>query len=416
MDSSYWQQTDRVSTLLELRKYKEAKRAADKLAEHFPEDKHVLYLFGLSRVLSGEIGAAKAVGLHLQELYPASSEADAICFYVAEAEGDAKTMISFACRQVAQYPEDSMWHLNLGNAYLANGQVEQAEAFIISALGISPRDPDVLVAFASCKHYKGDLFRAKELIREALAIDPEHRSAMLLNSVVSLGLGEKNDQLEHELLQVLSSNPTDEIAEESRLQLLNLYINRSAIISFFAGSGFAKYKIEWTLGRIVLMVIFWKGVILWGVFGMLYLIANWYGAVLFNSVALFHRKWKYLQNQDLRREAYIGVASLILIGSIILGGKLIGYHDAKIAYCISGLLMATLFVASYFRVPNLEKAMKVRSIGIPILSIVLFIPYFFYFPQIDDHYFALLIPFFLMLVYGFAYTLNLIGKKGIIYT
>jgi len=400
MSINYFEEIDRIEQLLSLGKYKLAKQAADAMAQVHGEESSILFAQGYSRFLLGEFAAARSFVDRLKQLDPNGIQADGLDLQLAEHAEDWPRVQFIAEKQLANTPEETVWLVLLASALTSQNKLDRAQTVLIEALQKAPRDTSILVGMANCKLARGEHAVARKFAVKALEVDPECREAMLINSIVLSENKEEFDQAEHELLEVLSGDPNDVAAELSRDALLVLYQTRSKIISFFTSKGFIKLQFEWTLGRVIMMVIFWKGVILWGAFGMLYLFTNWYGAILFNSVALFHKKWKYLQNNSLKIEGCIGTVSIIAIVLIIAIGSVLELSNWQTAYYVGGAFMVTLISASYFRVPKAEQGKLLRSQGIPIAASILLGIYGFFLPALDYEY-AFIFSCILLLMYGF---------------
>jgi tetratricopeptide (TPR) repeat protein len=80
---------------------------------------------------------------------------------------------------LARNPRDFLAYLWMARAYDATGETEQERQALEAALSAGPRIPSVLIALADCDRRTERIRDAQELLREAVRLDPDDRTANL---------------------------------------------------------------------------------------------------------------------------------------------------------------------------------------------------------------------------------------------
>src|SRR5437016_3106642 len=92
---------------------------------------------------------------------------------VALQAGDARRAVDLIGRAVALAPDSAAFHVNLGEAYRACGQLDQAAACCRTALRLQPANPEAANNLGLILLAQGDAAGAVEQFRAALRWQPE---------------------------------------------------------------------------------------------------------------------------------------------------------------------------------------------------------------------------------------------------
>ncbi|MCC8145456.1 MAG: tetratricopeptide repeat protein [Bacteroidales bacterium] len=77
-----------------------------------------------------------------------------------------------------KFPNESYYLLNLINANLAQGNIDEAEDFILKAIDVTPDNPQLYDVLGLVYEHKKDVDKAITTIKKALAIDPDNAEAL----------------------------------------------------------------------------------------------------------------------------------------------------------------------------------------------------------------------------------------------
>jgi Flp pilus assembly protein TadD len=107
--------------------------------------------------------------------------------------GDVPGARDAAAKALEITPDDARYHLQLADTHLS-GRVRSADRTlarerIASALELAPEDPDRLVQAARLWSRLGDDDRARALVRQGLAVAPEHEDLLYVDAALTLDAG-----------------------------------------------------------------------------------------------------------------------------------------------------------------------------------------------------------------------------------
>lgn len=139
--------------------------------------------------------------LQLGERYEAEGEIDlALAEYEAALAGGERAEV-FA---------------HLGNAYSLKGDVASAESYYLKSLKAGPDQPLVLNNLAALYATRGiELSEAEEMLKKAIALDPEHRAYFLETLSEVYLAGERMDAALAALQEAEASAPSDPLLRKS---------------------------------------------------------------------------------------------------------------------------------------------------------------------------------------------------------
>ncbi|MEM9022116.1 MAG: hypothetical protein AAGB22_00145 [Bacteroidota bacterium] len=199
-------------------------------------------------------------------------------------------------------------------------------------------------------------------------------------------------------MTALRINPND---EHARLVLLDVLKNKNRVLRFFAGNSFNRYQVEWSFWRVVGMVFLWKAVIFWGGLFFLYMMVTWYGSVLYNSVIRLHRKYRYLLDRSHRRQSNYFLALNGAVAAFIAALSL-GFINRWLSDGLAIGVLALFMGISFF---EMGSAKGQRAVGI---TAVLFTGLLIWAATSASAWAIPLLAGFLLLLYGFLFSLNVI--------
>jgi len=272
---------------------------------------------------------------------------------------------------------------------------EEAKYQIDLARQIDPNLIDVVYMDAIYAIQMQDNHKALRFVEDGLAIEPNNADFISLRTKL-LTESRSIKAAKESAFQGLSIDPTDARSKENLLEVLK---NENKLLRFFVGNSFNRYQMEWTIGQIVLCVIFLKGVILWGGFALLYLIVTWYGGVLYKSVLRKHHKYKYLLSEsDLMQSNFFLISNGLILTSFLLYKMSILSADPYNSVLFT--LILTLFLGiSFFEINS--------SRGKQTFYVYLAFSTFCLVQSSGDMIGYTIVCTLLLLLYAFLFTLNI---------
>ncbi len=240
---------------------------------------------------------------------------------------------------------------------------------------------------------------ALQSIGRALDIEPENARYIALMARLKNITGSSSKDAEAIALQSLRTDPEDEFARNT---LLEIYRNKNGLLRFFVGHGFSRYQVKWGVGRVILMILFWKGVLLWGGFFLLYIFVTWYGSVLYNSIIRLNARYKALLSPvQLRQSDYfLALNSLLLLPLAwwAAGQPL----SPQWGGCLALLLLALFVGISYFELDGPRKHKGLVWFAVPASLLLMGL-------LVQGLWLGVILAsVFLLLLYAFLFTLNVL--------
>ncbi|MEM7103301.1 MAG: tetratricopeptide repeat protein [Bacteroidota bacterium] len=242
-------------------------------------------------------------------------------------------------------PENGSLLAALTRLHLNNNRTNAAEKVLKTAFALYPNMAELFALKAYIHAARAEDKAAFNAVNKALQLEPNNETYLALRARLRLDVNPQ--EAEENAIAALKQDPTDEY---SRSTLLEVYKNKNWLLRFFVGNSFNRYLIEWSVGRVILMILFWKGVLIWGGFAVLYLIVTWYGGVLYNSVIRLHQRYQLLLSKnDIHQSNYfLALNGTILVIALMLRFG-IGPHEVMLSLLF--LTIISLFIGiSYFEI------------------------------------------------------------------
>lgn len=237
--------------------------------------------------------------------------------------------------------------VHLASLYIDKDKYKKALEHLKVAEQYDPEDVDVLTQLANLSIAKGDKKASFHYLERGLALAPNDPTLLALQSKILGQSSTTRKQAEAEAFEALRQDPNDAFAKATLLEILQ---KKNVFTRFFVARSFNRYNVEWTPVRVIIAVLCWKGVLLWGGFGTLYLMINWYCGVLFNTFLRRHKRYKYLLTEaEIKQSNFFLMMNGILI-TAILGLNVFGGSVMTSFGVIVGILVSMLFGLSYFAI------------------------------------------------------------------
>lgn len=336
---------------MQLKRFKDAKEMiieiipADYLNDHFLHQLVECH-FGLEELEKAKKVIESAIGMYPEDSYFLAQYS--VYFYEKE---DYKNAIQYIREALKFEPKNVSYLSHFGSIHLNLGNLSRAEQTLDLAEQIDPVDLRVIAEKARLAFLKNDISEANVYINKGLEIDPNNSHFILLKSNLLTTDKTKMKEAEATAIQALSMDPSNEVARHT---LLNVLKNKNRLLRFFVGNAFGHYQMEWTFWRVLIFIVAWKGVLLWGGFAILYMLITWYGGVLFNSITRLHKKYKLLLNQNDINQSnfFIGVHVILLL---LLGSRMIVGLEGENLFALISLTLAIMLIGiSYFELEEKE--------------------------------------------------------------
>lgn len=286
-------------------------------------------------------------------------------------------------------------------AYLAAIAIEEekykkALNYIESGLAIDP-DHDALKRLkVNVSVYSSDL-DLQQHINDYLEENPESGSVISLNAAHAIDRGdlEKAEALAYQALEI---DPSDKLA---KFVLLHVRKNSSWLLRFFVARSFQTYTIQWTVWRVIVMILVWKGVMIWGAFLVLYMLVTWVGGVTYNTwIRRDPRLSLMLLPHQIKQSNYylvnLSVIVLLTIMQYISDQPLI---DKAMVWAVVALFIGI----SYFEVNSRKVKMRFFISTILLLCMM-------YFATISTVTASVIVGVLCIILHGFFFSVRIIGE------
>jgi len=382
--------------LIELQKYKEALESLQTILENSPIYEDTLNCQFKCYSKLGDLKKAKGTLDIALNRFPNSAQVHAnSCSYYMD-KVDYKNAVESIKRAIELEPTNSYNLCQLVLLYIPLNKIKLAKAVFEKAEILDPNSLNTIYTKAELLSSDDDISGALKQAKRGLTIDPNN---IAFNSLY-VSLLKRNPKTiklaEETAIHALTIDPTD---EEARSNLLDVYKNKNRLLKFFVGNAFGRFVVEWTVWRVIIMVLFWKATLIWGAFGILYLIITWYCGVLYNTFTRLHYKYKLLLTESdiMQSNMFLFMNGLLLLFIII--GRYFSFEEGAYPAIIVAYSTLLLIGISYYEI--------VLPIGKK--QFLFFIVVWLIIISFACTYPIALIIFsiLLLLIYAFIFTLNL---------
>ena len=299
---------------------------------------------------------------------------------------------------LATEPENVEAIFYLIQVYVNEKRLDEARIFLDRGLAIQPDDFDLKKCRMLLRAMSGDSLGTNQEINEVLAQDPNEADTLAMKAAMLLN-DSKFEAAEQCALNSLAVNPNGVMAKKILLQVLK---NKYFLLRFFAGRGFKQVKMEWTFWSVLIAIIAFKGVLLWGGFFVLYMLITWAGSVIFNTIARFRPRLSILLDQN-----DINQSNLFVLGISIVSMMLMAYHFIEADFFVK--LAVGSAVLTFFGISIFEFRIGRRKvlIGVAILATMLLLV----FSQLHVLVFSIWATL-LLIIHGFLFTFCIYGRSA----
>ena len=389
----------KANQLMDLGKYQQALEVLDEIPLDSGFQNIIFELRFLCYNEQGKTKKAKQILDIALEKYPncASFHVHLSVYYFET--NHRKKAIDSIKRAIQLSPNNADYKARAAIIFFSNNQRKEGKILLDIAVDKDPASLEVITAQAIYESVLENTAASLVHIDRGLAIDPNNIGLLSLRTKMLTGDATTIKKAKVAAQHALALDPGEEMV---RKDLLEVFRNKNKILRFFVGNSFNRYRLEWTFGRVVLMILFWKGVILWGGVFILYLLVTWYGSVLFNSCVRLHPTYKALLNvQDIQQSnLFLGIHGVFI--SLLLFSQF--YPIDEDFYLASSCLFLLILLVgiSYFEIKsNSGKVYFYLFSGLTI-----FLLFYAGFSPVSTGLLGLIF----LLIYAFLFTLNIIFK------
>ena len=310
-----------------------------------------------------------------------------------------KKAIKAINRAIQLAPYNADYKARAAIIFFSNNQPKMGKPLLDIAVEKDPNSLDVIIAQAVYESTLKNTEAALSHIERGLEIDPNNIGLLSIRTKI---LTEDASTIKKAAAAAQHALTLDPGEESVRKDLLEVFRNKNRVLRFFVGNSFNRYRLEWTFWRVILMIVFWKGVILWGGVFILYLLVTWYGSVLFNSGVRLHPTYKVLlNNQDIQQSnVFLGIHGLLLLA--LLSSNFYPVDQDLYFGGICLFLLVLLVGISYFEIRSKTGKMYFFI----FCGLTAFLLFSLGLPPTPTGLFCL----FFLLIYAFLFTLNIAFK------
>ena len=340
---------ERAIQLMELHRYQEAIKEILSAIQQNGNPAVLHYeLWGECLFSLNRIGEAKALLKEALAEYPAAPNLLAylaLCYQKEEALGKAHTIIDEAIR----LRPTNTWLLAIkANLFCQALKYDKALKIVDEALVLDPEYGRLFFIKSLAYYGQNEPEAALDHLQRALKLEPNEEEYIALHARLLSEL-KQTEQAEAHAKAALSIDPTNQLAKNT---LLEIYKNKNGLFRFFVGHGFGRYQMEWTVWRVLLAILFWKGVMLWGGLFLIYLLVTWYGSVLYNSIMRLHTTYYLLLSEEDRQQSnyFLGANAVLIVTTL---GFLFDEHLLASSSWVNLMVGSILFLfigISYFEI------------------------------------------------------------------
>lgn len=285
---------------------------------------------------------------------------------------DKLTAAGKAARQsLAIDPEFALAHYVSGLIYGTSENFKKSNAALREALRLDPQNVDFIHAAAQMYYHAGQVAKATEMIEKGLYFDPNHSDLLQLRGLINFS---KDNKLEgyKDLREALKQNPNDVHSlvaygytlmdqkkyadakatflsalaqeptnEEAKQGLFETQKTASFFFRIFYKFGFSRWYIKSKWRLIIFGLLFIKTIPVAGSAFSLFLLATWYGDVLYNTLFRLKKEAAFLLTPSkIQQSNYLLISTAIGVILFALGNWLQSDVFYKL-FIISGLLIFT---------------------------------------------------------------------------
>jgi Tfp pilus assembly protein PilF len=395
MDNS--KEIERAEHLLSIGRYKEAKKIVVQLLG-MQQHSHLFQLLGACEMGLGNFEAARRA---VEQCLALDAENDFGHFLTSVLESERERW-SESEKAIGRALEIDPTHVpylcQLARVQLAKGNPDAAAKAIEQGLRLDPNNVDLLRLKTNQHFAQFDNTQAMDTLMEALREDPTNSALLTTLGYRQLDFKEY-EKAKETLTNALIHNPSNETARQG---LAEAYKVRWKLLNIFYKYGFARYKLEFSLWRLLLWVVLFKTMFIWGFAFIAFILFAWWGDVLFNSILRLGQKTKYLLSSDKIRQSNFFLASN---GAVLLIAILASILDFPILWRFTVIASLVVFFGIAFLEVDLKR--QRRSVGIAAGAMLGILAWGSFAIESTGNFGIL--AAFLLIVFGLLFTFRAIG-------
>ena len=310
-----------------------------------------------------------------------------------------KEGLEYILKAIELEPNEGKYHTVAASIYLQMENYVQSDYHLSISEEQYPEDEYNIFARTAIHIAKHESKKASIALKRGLDLHP--RSTLLQNLYTHLKPEDRPNlsTLKELSFNALDENPFDNNAKQSLLFILK---NNNPFVRFFVSHGFQRFEIKWTPWTIILMIVFWKAALLWGVFGLLYLLITWSGTALFYTIIRKHHAYKFLLS---KQEKYMSNTFIVVVTCAAVVVPLV-YSTASSLITVYGTIAGFLFILftsiSYFEIET-KQGKTAFAIFMLIAVLILLI-------STENMKFFGMLSLLLSLIYAFLFALKIAFK------
>ncbi len=381
---------------MELGRYAEARKALKDLMASDFENEYLFHLLAHCEISANNWQAAQAAVDRCLEINADNDSGhyrQSLIDAHFEKWTDAEDAIE---RAISLEPQDPDYFAQLARIQLAAGKTREAGESVREGLTLDPNHVDLLglrtsFHFRSFTNDEGDAS-----LREALRNDPQNSGLLTTHGYRLLDYG-KHREAGEAFASALALNPNH---EEARQGLAETFKVRWWIFRIFYKYGFSRWTFRFTWWSIIIYLLAFKTMVIWGGFFALFLLFTWWGDVLFNSMLRLGRQSRYLLSESkIKQSNYFLLAN----GVTLLAGLAAYFTDVEALWKVTILLFLTVFTGIAWLEVDLKRQRQTVAIAGAFIPVVLCFCMNF---ELGGYF---LVALFLLVVFGGLFSLRVIG-------
>ena len=338
---------DKAQTLIDLGRYEQALEiliTCNDQDVHIPEKRRMIIVCHLE--LDAPEKAKELCLSALQQFPDYSIFHYLLAFYYRKKEQYTKA-VEHAKIAFDQEPEFVPYINYLGLLMIDAERYHSAKSYLELAQEHDPNNVETLSYLALLEIKQQNELAALEYIKRGIEIDPNNLYLHNLRNALSTRSKSEAKKAKEHALHTLSLDPTDQFAKSTLLEILKA---ENSLFGFFLRRSFGRFQIEWNIGRIIMLIFFFKGMVVWAGFMALFLLVTWWGGVLFNSIIRVHKRYKYLLDPPSIQQSNIFLVMNGLLLTAICIASLTAF-DSEIKFgMIASIASLLLFTISYHEI------------------------------------------------------------------
>jgi len=295
-------------------------------------------------------------------------------------------------------PEGFRSRYYLAQVYINQRNYTNANALIRELKSEYPNNEDIQLLESKNAMLSQNFHKSNKIAEHVLSENPENLDA-LIHKGINLFHRNKFKEAKNLMYQVLALDPMNSDAKSILLQCRQ---NENSLMRFFIGNAFSTYYMEWTVGRVIMAIIFFKGFIFWGFLLAFYMLVTWIGGVLYLTYLRTRERDKLLLNQrQIWQSNYLIIHLIVILNFCIY----LNLFDSELLSKVVVLTGLSAFIGiSYFELET--KSIKINwwiVVGfIALLLGLAFMPF--------DAFWLGMFAYFLLLIHGVLFSFRVIGE------